>query len=44
LPRAGYILEEFLEVDELVPDLIDARQEGDGAIEEVAGVLDVASL
>ena len=41
---AGDVAEELLEVDVLVPELVYARQKGDGAVEEIAGMLDVAAL
>ena len=44
LPRTRHILEEFLEIDILVPELVDAREQGDCAIKEIACVLDVARL
>ena len=44
LPASRDVAEEFLEVDVLVPDLVDARQERHAAVVQVAGVLHVASL
>lgn len=44
LPRTSDVLEELLEVDELEPELVDPREEGDGTVVEVARVLDVSSF
>jgi hypothetical protein len=44
LARPGDVLEELLEVDIFVPKLVDAWEEGDGAVEEVACMLHVTGL
>lgn len=44
LTGAGDVAEEFLEEDIFVPDLVDPREEGDGAVKQVPGVRDVARL
>jgi hypothetical protein len=44
LTGTGDVLEQLLEVDELEPDLVDSRQEGDGSIIEVSGVLNVSGF
>lgn len=44
LARSGDVLQELLEVHVFVPELVNARQEGHGAVEEVARVLDIAIL
>jgi hypothetical protein len=44
LPGARDVFQKFLEVDVLVPELIDAREQGDGTVKEVAGVLYVSRL
>lgn len=42
LTRSRNVPEELLKVDVFVPDLVDAREESDGSVEEVTGVRDVA--
>ena len=42
LAGAWHILEEFFEVYVFVPQLIDSREEGHGAIEEVSSVLNIS--
>jgi hypothetical protein len=42
LASAGDVEEEFLKVDVLVPELVYAGEEGDGAVKKVSSVVDVS--
>ena len=44
LTGPGDVLKKFLEVDILVPQLVDTGEEGYGTVEKVARMLDVAAL
>jgi hypothetical protein len=44
LPRPCDVLKELLEVDEFEPHLVDSREEGDGSVVKVPGMLDVSSF